>query len=157
MPLFGLGRRHNGGMRRMRLLKLLPCLVLGACSSFLDDIPEKADPAPFISTSVDDLRKAADQEKLAKPLEVAGPIAANSISVAPWIICLRSAATEQTQKRVYSAFFKDGKFTTIRESVFVDHCEAQNFMPLPEAPAPAATKTAKNGLKPVQSDSSQSR
>jgi hypothetical protein len=155
MPLFGLGPRHNGGMRQMRLLKLLPCLVLGACSSFLDDIPQKPDPAPFISMSADDLRKAADQEKLAKPLEVAGPIAANSISVAPWIICLRSAATEQAQKRVYSVFFKDGKLSSVRESVIVDHCEAQNFAPLPEAPA--ATKTAKNGSKPVQSGSSQSR
>ena len=139
----------------MRLLKLLPCLVLGGCSSFLDDIPEKPDPAPFISTSAIDLRKAAEQEKLAMPLEVAGPIAANSISVAPWIICLRSAATEEARKRVYSAFFKDGKLSSIRESVFVDHCEAQNFTPLPEAPA--ATKTAKNGSKPAQSDSSQSR
>ena len=157
MPLFGLGRRHNGGMRRMRLLKLLPCLALGACSSFLDDIPQKPDPAPFISTSTDDLRRVANQENLARPLEVAGPIAANSISVAPWIICLRSAATEQARKRVYSVFFKDGKLSSSRESVIVDHCEAQNFSPLPEAPAPAATKTAKNGLKPVQSDSSQSR
>jgi hypothetical protein len=157
VPLFGLRPRHNGGMRQMRLLKLLPCLILGGCSSFLDDIPQKPDPAPFIATSADDLRKAADQEKLAKPLEVAGPIAANSISVAPWIICLRSAATEQARKRVYSVFFRDGKLSSIRESVFVDHCEAQNFTPLREAPAPAATKTAKNGLKPVQSDSSQSR
>jgi hypothetical protein len=157
MPLFGLGPRHNGGMRQMRLLKLLPCLVLGACSSFLDDIPQKPDPAPFISTSADDLRKAAEQEKLAKPLEVAGPIAANSNSIAPWIICLRSAATEQAQKLVYSVFFKDGKLASVRESAIVDHCEAQNFAPLPEAPAPAATKTAKNGSKPVQSGSSQSR
>jgi hypothetical protein len=145
-------------MRQMRLLKLLPCLVLGGCSSFLDDIPEKPDPAPFISTSAIDLRKAAEQEKLAMPLEVAGPIAANSISVAPWIICLRSAATEQARKRVYSVFFKDGKLASVRESAIVDHCEAQNFTPLPDAPpSSAATKTAKNGLKPVQSDSSQSR
>jgi hypothetical protein len=157
MPLFGLGPRHNGAMRQMRVLKLLPCLALGACSSFLDDLPQTPDPAPFISTSAVDLRKAADQEKLAKPLEVAGPIAANSISVAPWIICLRSAATEQAQKRVYSVFFKDGKFSSVRESVIVDHCEAQNFSPLPEESAPAVTKTAKNALKPVQSDSSQSR
>jgi hypothetical protein len=157
MPLFGLGRRLSGGMRQMRVLKLLPCLALGACSAFLDDLPQTPDPAPFIATSADDLRKAAADEKLAKPLEVAGPIAANSISVAPWIICLRSAASEEARKRVYSVFFKDGKFSSIRESVFVDHCEAQNFASLPEAPAPAATRTAKNGSKPVQSDSSQSR
>ena len=68
------------------------------------------------------------------PLEVAGPIAANSISVAPWIICLRSAATEQAPKPVYSVFFTDGKLSSIRESIIVDHCEAQNFAPLPEAP-----------------------
>jgi hypothetical protein len=142
----------------MRLLKLLPCLVLGGCSSFLDDIPQKPDPAPAISTSADDLRKAADQEKLARPLEAAGPIAANSISVAPWIICLRSAANEQAQKRVYSVFFTDGKFSSIRASVIVDHCEAQTFIPLPEpAPSSATTTIAKNGLKPVRSDSSQSR
>ena len=141
----------------MRLLKLLPCLALGACSAFLDDLPQTPDPAPFIATSAIDLRKAAADEKLAEPLEAAGPIAANSISVAPWIICLRSAATEEARKRVYSVFFKDGKFSSIRESVFVDHCEAQNFTPLPQAPAPAATKTAKNGSKPAQSDSSQSR
>jgi hypothetical protein len=144
-------------MRQMRVLKLLPCLALGACSAFLDDLPQTPDPAPFISTSAVDLRKAADQEGLARPLEVAGPIPANSISVAPWIICLRSAATEQARKRVYSAFFQDGKLSSVRESVIVDHCEAQNFSPLPEAPAPAATKTAKNGLKPAESDSSQSR
>jgi hypothetical protein len=144
-------------MRQMRLLKLLPCLALGACSSFMDDISQKPDPAPFIATSADDLRKAADQEKLAKPLEVAGPIAANSISVAPWIICLRSVANEETRQRVYSAFFKDGKLSSVRPSVIVDHCETQNFVPLPDGPSPNATKAAANGLKPVQSDSSQSR
>jgi hypothetical protein len=158
MPLFGLGPRHNGGMRQMRLLKLLPCLVLGGCSSFLDDIPEKPDPAPFISSSIADLTKVAADEKLAKPLEVAGPIAANSISIAPWIICLRSVATEQARKRVYSVFFKDDKVSSVRESVFVDHCEAQTFTPLPDiAPSPAATNAAKNGPKPAQSGSSRSQ
>jgi hypothetical protein len=157
MPLFGLGLLQNGGMRQMRLLKLLPCLALGACSAFLDDLPEKADPAPFISTSADDLWKAADQEKLVKPLEVAGPIPANTISVAPWIICLRSSANEQTRQRVYSVFFKDGKLSSVRPSVIVDHCETQNFVPLADAPSPTATKAAANGLKPVRSDSSRSQ
>jgi hypothetical protein len=141
----------------MRLLKLLPCLALGACSAFLDDLPQKADPAPYISSSLDDLWKAAEQEKLVKPLEAAGPIAANTISVAPWIICLRSSANEQMRERVYSVFFKDGKLSSVRPSVIVDHCETQNFAPLPDAPSPNATKAVANGLKPVQSDSSQLR
>ncbi len=114
----------------MRLLILLPCLVLGACSSFLDDVPPAPDPAPFVSNSTEDLKKAAAQEKLNEPLEVAGPIAANSMSVAPWIICLRSSTTEQSRQRVYSVFFRNGKFDSIRPSVIVDRCEAQNFSPL---------------------------
>jgi hypothetical protein len=114
----------------MRLIKLLPCLVLGACSSLWDDIPQKADVAPSIASSVDALKAAAWQEKLNPPLEVAGPIQANAISIAPWIICLRSSASEQLRQRVYSVFFKDGKFDSVRPSSIVDRCEAQNFMSL---------------------------
>jgi hypothetical protein len=114
----------------MRLLKLLPCLALGACSSFWDDIPQNVDLAPSISSVVTALKGAAEQEKLIAPLEVAGPIQANAISVAPWIICLRSGATEQLRRQVYSVFFRDGKLDSVRPSAIVDRCEAQNFMPL---------------------------
>jgi hypothetical protein len=117
-------------MDQMRLLKLLPCLVLGACSSFLDDAPQKEDLAPLISSSAEALKAAATAEKLSAPLEVAGPIQANAISIAPWIICLRSSATEQSRQQVYSVLFRDGKFDSVRPSAIVDRCEVQNFMPL---------------------------
>jgi hypothetical protein len=114
----------------MQLLKALPCLVLTACSSVIEDMPQKTDPAPVISTSIKDLKTAASQEKIAVPLEVAGPIEANPISSAPWIICLRSGATEQSRRIVYSVFFKGGKYDSVRPSAIVDRCEAEIFMPL---------------------------
>ena len=70
-------------------------------------------------------------------------IAANSISVAPWIVCVRSGATEQSRQRVYSVFFREGKVSSIQASAIVDRCEAQNFVPLPASTAPVQTAAAK--------------
>jgi hypothetical protein len=114
----------------MKLAKVLPCLVLTACSSVVEDLPQDKDPAPFLSTSILDLKKAAAAAKLAEPLEVAGPIEAHPISSAPWIICLRSGASEQSGQLVYSVFFKDSRYVSMRLSVIVDRCEEQTFVPL---------------------------
>jgi hypothetical protein len=114
----------------MRLLAVLSCLVLAGCSSIIEDLPQKTDAAPFISASTQELKKAAGEVKMSDPLEVAGPLAANPISSAPWIICLRSGASEQSRRLVYSVFFKDGKRVSIRLSSIVDRCETQVFLPL---------------------------
>jgi hypothetical protein len=86
--------------------------------------------APSITSSVAALKSAATQEKLPEPLEIAGPIEANSISINPWIICLRSAIPNQSNRPTYSAFFKDGKFVSVTASSIVDGCEKQMFRPL---------------------------
>ena len=111
----------------MRLLKVLPYFVLAACSAVMDDLPQATEPAPYLSTVSSDLKKAAGTEQMAEPLEVAGPIAANPVSSAPWIICLRSVASERARRLVYSVFFKNGKYDSVRLSVIVDGCEAQTF------------------------------
>jgi hypothetical protein len=126
------------------MLGAVLCLVLGGCSFFWEDIQQQPDPAPFLATSADDIRKAADSEKVAAPLEVAGPIAANSISVAPWIVCLRSGATEQSRQRVYSVFFREGKVSSIQASAIVDRCEAQHYVPLPASAAPVQAVASKS-------------
>ena len=114
----------------MRLLTALPCLALAACSSIIEEISPKTDLAPSVSASIEDLKTAATESKIGAPLEAAGPISANPISSAPWIICLRSGATEQSRRLVYSVFFKEGKRGLTRLSSIVDRCEVQTFMPL---------------------------
>ncbi len=115
----------------MQRLKLLPCLALAGCTSLAEQGPSpKEDIAPVIATAATDILKAAEQEKLDVPLEVAGPIAANPISGVPWIVCLKSASPTNTGRPIYSILFKDGKFNAVREAAIVDHCADQVFSPL---------------------------
>jgi hypothetical protein len=117
-------------MKLMRWPAALSCLALAGCSAFLDETPQKVDPPPYVATSIDDLKRVAAERKLADPLEVAGPVAAHPISSAPWIICLRSGASEESRRQVYSVFFKGAKYDSTRLSAIVDGCEAQIFLPL---------------------------
>lgn len=114
----------------MRMLAVLFCLTLAGCSSILEETTQKAELAPLISTSIPALKIAAAESKIHEPLEFAGPIPANPISSASWIICLRSGADDQSRRLVYSVFFQDGKRVSMHLSSIVDRCEAQVFTPL---------------------------
>jgi len=114
----------------MRWQAVLSCFALTACSAVSNEIPREPEPAPYVSASIPDLKKAASEAKLSPPLEVAGPIEANSVSTARWIICLRSGATDESKRRAYSVFFKALKYDSIRSSAIIDGCEAQTFVPL---------------------------
>jgi hypothetical protein len=85
-------------------------------------------PDPSKVTAV--LRSVAAQAKIDEPLEVSAPIQANPTSSIPWIICLRSGATEESKHHTYAAFFKNNDYASSRWSVIIDHCETQNFAPL---------------------------
>jgi hypothetical protein len=113
----------------MEWLKALPCLVLGGCSSFGGDglLKRKTCTLHRFFRRSHDLKKAADQEKLGPPLEVAGPIAANPISPGPWIVCLKSDAPGQSDRPTCSVFFKGGKLSSVQSSAVIDHCESQVF------------------------------
>jgi hypothetical protein len=76
------------------------------------------------------LRTVAAQARLGEPWEISAPIEANPISAIPWIICLRSGATEESKRQTYSVFFKDNDYVSSRLSAIVDHCEAQDFSAL---------------------------
>ena len=114
----------------MRWPAVLSCFALTACSAVSNEIPREPEPAPYVSASIPDLKKAASDAKLAPPLEVAGPIEANPVSTARWIICLRSGATNESRRRVYSLFFKGVRYDSMRLSAILDGCDTQTFVPL---------------------------
>ena len=61
----------------------------------------------------------------------------------PWMVCIRSAQSEETRRITYTAFFKDG-YTGSRYSAIMDGCAAQAyhiFQP-PQAPKAAQNKRA---------------
>jgi hypothetical protein len=113
----------------MRLLALLFCLALAACSSVSESIPEDAVPPPDAATALTGLKTAAADAHLAAPLEASDPIRANPIASSPWLICLRSASSDESKRLTYSAFFKKA-YVSSRWSVYVDHCAEQVYHPL---------------------------
>jgi hypothetical protein len=114
----------------MRVLALLLCLGLAACSSVFGELPEivvPPPPDPIAARAA--LITVASGAKIAEPIEVSDPIRANPNSSSPWLICLRSAQSEASKRLIYAAFFTD-KYVSSRWSVFVDNCGEQVYHPL---------------------------
>jgi len=80
------------------------------------------------------------------PIEVTDPIKASPISSSPWLVCIRSAKTEESKRISYSAFFKDA-YTNSRYSVVNDGCTAETYHPFKEQPIPDATPKKSTGPK----------
>jgi len=71
------------------------CLGLGACSS----IAETAEPPPPDGEKLlAGLTQAISDSHFQPPIEVADPIRAQVISSSPWMVCIRSAQSEETRR-----------------------------------------------------------
>ena len=110
------------------VLALLVCSALPGCS-VLESIPEPASDAPRLSVISPDLKKVATEVKFTGPIEVAGPIAAKPATVAPWIVCLRTAVDDSTRP-TYALFYNGPKLISYRFAAIVDRCDEQTFKPL---------------------------
>jgi hypothetical protein len=82
-----------------------------ACSSHQEDLPTAAINPPDPSKVTAVLRTVAAAAKIEEPLEVSAPI--RTISSIPWMICLRSGATEESKRHTYSAFFKKQRLRVV--------------------------------------------
>ncbi|MFK4381358.1 hypothetical protein ACVWYQ_002512 [Bradyrhizobium sp. USDA 3397] len=88
--------------------------------------------APEPSKVMGSLKKVAAEAQLKEPVEFSEPIRAHPISSVPWIICLRSGATELSKRRPYAVLFEGNRYVEARLSVIVDRCEGQSFAALPK-------------------------
>jgi hypothetical protein len=116
----------------MRLWLLSLCLVLAACSSASERIAQEVISPPDPAIAVKGLKQAAQEAKLAEPLEISQPIEAPAPSTLRWIICLRSGASDESKRRIYSVFFKNNDYVpaSLRLSVILDRCDGQAFFPM---------------------------
>jgi hypothetical protein len=112
----------------MRWLVLTLCLVSAACSS--ESVTPEVEAPPDLTAAAAGLKQAAQDAKLAAPLEISQPTEAPPPSTERWIICLRSAASEESKKRIYSAFFSKNSYRSVRLSVILDRCDGQTFFPM---------------------------
>jgi hypothetical protein len=115
------------------------CLGLGACSSISAE-PLPILPPPDGEKLLAGLTQAISDSHFQPPIEVTDPIGAPVNFTSPWMVCIRSAQSEETRRITYTAFFKDG-YTGSRYSAINDGCAAQAyhlFQP-PQPPSPPKT------------------
>jgi hypothetical protein len=131
-----------------RVPTILLCLLAGGCSTL---------PPPEVETPPDEaqleagLNQAIAESHFAKPVEVTDVINAPASSTQPWMVCIRSASSDEARRPTYAAFFgkdgngKYGQYARSRYSVFAENCETQTYHPFADtgatSPAPPPSPT----------------
>jgi hypothetical protein len=121
----------------MRLLAVLTCLFLGACSTVYDLPPVYA---PELSKAIEGAKRGANAEQLVGPVEISAVREAHPLGLGPYILCIRGT-NSIVGMRTYAVFLKNNDVASTRMSVIIDNCETQAFTPLGTGPFP--------GLQPV--------
>jgi hypothetical protein len=101
-------------------------LVLTGCSSFLEDVAQV--PSPDIAKAIATIKATGSQYHLTGQLLIAGPMEAPTVSLVPWVICLRAASESRF---TVALFYKADELVLSRESTISDGCDSQTYRPLP--------------------------
>jgi hypothetical protein len=117
---------------------LLISLGLGACSSVSQNAAPEAlsslqalaspDPSatPDAQNLIEGIKQGIKDSHFQPPIEVTDLLKAPMNSVNFWMVCIRSAQSDETRRNTYSAFFKD-KYVQSRYSVYADGCGGQQY------------------------------
>jgi hypothetical protein len=114
---------------RMRLKTLLLCSCLAACSSVPQDAPSQNVEQPPQQKVLEAARVAAIQSHFEPPLEVSDLIRSNPVNTLPWMVCVRSAKSEESKRITYSAFFNNTGVVSSRYSAVIESCATQTYHP----------------------------
>jgi hypothetical protein len=76
------------------------------------------------------IKKATGDSHFEQPIEVTELVRSNPIYMNPWMVCIRSAKSEESKRVTYSAFFNDKGFVFARYSAVMDPCASQAYHPL---------------------------
>jgi hypothetical protein len=128
-----LQRRRPHYMQRTIILWL--CLSLGACSSVSETAPPDVVPQPDQPNVLTGIKAAINDSHFAPPIEVTDLISAPPSSSSPWMVCIRSASSEESKRITYSAFFKS-EYISSRYSAIFDGCAANQYHPFNDQPIP---------------------
>ena len=122
-------------------------LSLGACASISEPTaaPEVV-AQPDAEKLLTGIKQGIADSHFEPPIEVTDPMSARPNSSSPWLVCIRSAKTEESKRITYSAFFKDA-YTNSRYSTILDGCAAQEYHPFKEQPVANANPKRSTGPK----------
>jgi hypothetical protein len=109
------------------------CLFAGACS-FMSDTPAlEVGPQPDQVQLNVGIASGITDSHFAQPIEVTDLIRAPPNSTEPWMVCIRSTASDQAKRLTYSVFYginflgNKGQYVKSRQSSDVDNCSTQEY------------------------------
>jgi hypothetical protein len=115
--------------------------MICGCSA-VGDLPPPQDQAPPNDAQLKSgIVVAISDSHFAPPLEVSDVFRAQASSTQPWMVCIRSGASDEARRLTYSAFFgkdaagTDGQYMKSRYSVILDNCASQAYHPFAGAAA----------------------
>ena len=111
----------------MRLEILLMCFSLAACSSVSEDVTAQNVVPPSDQNVLAGTKTAAVDSHFEPPLEVSDLMRSNPNYTPQWMVCLRSAKTEESKRITYSAFFNEKGYVSSGYSAILDSCASQTY------------------------------
>jgi hypothetical protein len=114
----------------MRFTALLLCSSLAACSSVSQDSLSQNTEPPAERKVLEGARTATTQSHFEPPFEVSELIRSNPNNTPQWMVCVRSAKSEESKRTAYSAFFNAAGFVSARYADVIDPCATQTYRPL---------------------------
>jgi hypothetical protein len=112
----------------MRFEVLLICFGLAACTSISGNAPSlEVQQPPRQELVLSGLKAAVAERHFDQPIEVTDLMRAPSNFTPQWMICFRSAKSEEAKRITYSVFFNSTGYVSSRYSVVMDHCAGQSY------------------------------
>ena len=149
-------------MRKIRLVIapmrsvpiLLLCLVAGACSLMSETSPLEMQSPPAEDILNGGIKLAVNDSHFAQPIEITDLLRSPSSFTEQWMVCIRSATSDEARRVTYSVFYgtilSTGKtgYIKSRYSVYADNCATQTYHPYtapvaPSAPSPSTSPEPK--------------
>ena len=132
------------------LMRLIPvclfCLIVGGCALISDPIPLEVGPQPDEKQLATGIAAGIKDSQFATPIEITDLLRSPSSFEEEWMVCIRSASSDEARRLTYSVFFGTnvskglkGQFVKSRYSVFADNCNAQMYHPYTAPIAPPST------------------
>src|SRR5580704_1718297 len=115
------------------VLILFFCLLMGACSLMSDRPPLEVGPQPDQDQLKAGIGAGITDSHFAKPAEVTDLFRAPSNMLEQWMVCIRSATSDEAKRQTYSVFYgkngvgKDGQYLKSRYSLLNDNCATQQY------------------------------
>jgi hypothetical protein len=144
--------------RRQRCTGFLIAVLLTGCSSTDTPPPILAPPSPPTQSAViKGVSSAISEEKIAAPIEISALRKVEFGGFGSYFVCMREVNPTSERHFVYSVFYDNDEYKGVRQSVIIEHCEAETFTRIDVPPSPSSSPSPSPSPSPTSQSSRRKR